>query len=80
MVLTMYVSTQLFHAHITPQLVLAAVLVVTSTVQYSLPTELLRVDEEDLSTLNQLIDETPSNAKPGGAGQSALQSTGVARA
>lgn len=42
MMITMLVSTQLFKAPITPQLVLAAILVFTSTVQYNLPKELLR--------------------------------------
>ncbi len=41
MMVTMAVSTQLFHAPITPQLVLAVVLVATSTLQYNLPKEWL---------------------------------------
>ena len=41
MMVTMAVSTQLFHAPITPQLLLAVVLVATSTMQYNLPKEWL---------------------------------------
>ena len=47
MMVTMAVSVQLFHAPITPQLVLAVVLVATSTLQYNLPKEWLR-DEDEL--------------------------------
>ena len=50
MMLTMAVSTQLFAAPITPQLVLAVTLVGTSTLQYNLPKELLR-DEDSVSSL-----------------------------
>ena len=46
MMLTMAVSTQLFHAPITPQLVLAVTLVATSTLQYNLPRSLLRDSDE----------------------------------
>ena len=44
MMLTMGVSTQLFDAPITPQLVLAVTLVATSTFQYNLPQSLLHDD------------------------------------
>lgn len=45
MMVTMAVSTQLFNAPITPQLVLAVTLVGTSTLQYNLPKECL-VDQD----------------------------------
>jgi len=71
MMLTMAVSTQLFKAPITPQLVLAVVLVATSTLQYNLPKDWLR-DEDDTGERLQLMandaqesdDGTPS--VPGG--------------
>ena len=46
MMLTMAVSTRLFAAPLTPQLVLAVVLVGTSTLQYNLPKGLLQGHEE----------------------------------
>merc|ERR550537_2077290 len=54
MMVTMGVSTQLFHAPITPQLVLAVTLVATSTLQYNLPKEWLR-DEEELQERKLLM-------------------------
>jgi hypothetical protein len=47
MMVTMAASTKLFHAPITPQLVLAVTLVATSTFQYNLPKQLLRDYEDD---------------------------------
>ena len=44
MMITMGVSTQLFNAPITPQLVLAVILVATSTFQYNLPESCLDDD------------------------------------
>merc|ERR1719230_2368238 len=46
MMVTMAISTQLFNAPITPQLVLAVVLVATSTLQYNLPKDMLYGEEE----------------------------------
>merc|ERR1719424_1195564 len=57
MMLTMAVSTQLFKAPITPQLVLAVVLVATSTLQYNLPKDWLRDDEELKSERLNLISD-----------------------
>ena len=58
MMVTMAVSTQLFNAPITPQLVLAVTLVATSTLQYNLPKEWLRDPaEEELDVRRGLIAE-----------------------
>lgn len=46
MIFTMGVSVQLFHAPVTPQLVLACVLVGVSTLQYNLPASMLRAEDE----------------------------------
>ena len=67
MMLTMAVSTQMFHAPITPQLVLAVTLVATSTLQYNLPKELLR-DDDDAQERLKLIssdahEESPSDTE-----------------
>jgi UDP-sugar transporter A1/2/3 len=60
MMMTMVLSTRLFHTPVTPQLVLAVTLVATSTLQYNLPKELLRVDEEEsaLTERSKLIAES----------------------
>jgi UDP-sugar transporter A1/2/3 len=47
MMLTMGASVRLFHAPITPQLVLSCVLVATSTLQYNLPPSLLQPAEDE---------------------------------
>ena len=66
MMVTMAVSTQLFHAPITPQLLLAVTLVATSTLQYNLPKELLRDDDEVLERRKLISAEdglgTPSTS------------------
>ena len=72
MMLTMGVSTQLFHAPITPQLVLAVVLVATSTLQYNLPKEWLRDEEEVQPERLNLIadaDEARSDTDSAGSGR-----------
>ena len=82
MMVTMGVSVQLFHAPITPQLVLAVVLVATSTLQYNLPKELLRDDDEERRKLIE-ADEGPSDtelAPAAGAGKKPLLPTAGARA
>ena len=71
MMATMAVSTQLFHAPITPQLVLAVTLVATSTLQYNLPKELLRdADEEAAAERRGLIGE----AEEGGSDMEVMAS------
>ena len=77
MMVTMAVSTQLFHAPITPQLVLAVTLVATSTLQYNLPKECLKDDDDDSEkrgliecenggdTEMQAVTGTPSKPKGG---------------
>ena len=71
MMATMAVSTQLFHAPITPQLVLAVTLVATSTLQYNLPKELLRdADEEATAERRGLIGE----AEEGGSDMEVMAS------
>ena len=49
MCVTMVVSVQLFHAPVTPQLLIAIVLVATSTLQYNAPARWLRPDADGLS-------------------------------
>lgn len=63
MMVTMAVSVQLFHAPITPQLVLAVVLVGTSTFQYNLPKEqLLPPEPEDSpSERSKLMTESEAD-------------------
>ena len=68
MMVTMAICTQLFAAPITPQLVLAVVLVATSTLQYNLPKEMLRDDDDEIER-TQLMgaasdsDNDPENAR-----------------
>jgi len=59
MMVTMAVSTQLFHAPITPQLVLAVVLVGTSTLQYNLPKEMLVIDDQPERSWHDMKDVRP---------------------
>jgi len=63
MMITMLVSTQLFKAPITPQLVLAAILVFTSTVQYNLPKELLRGEADEAERLKPLMRGAEPNVQ-----------------
>lgn len=65
MMVTMGVSVQLFAAPVTPQLLLAVTLVATSTLQYNLPKEWLRDDDDTPSERLKLIsaaDEGSSDA------------------
>lgn len=62
MMLTMAVSTQLFHAPITPQLVLAVTLVATSTLQYNLPKDWLRDDDEPQELRKLITSDAASDS------------------
>jgi len=62
MLLTMGVATQLFKAPITPQLVLAVIMVATSTLQYNLPRHLLTDEDETKDERLQLMaDASPDS-------------------
>mmetsp|Transcript_33532 Transcript_33532/g.91806 ORF Transcript_33532/g.91806 Transcript_33532/m.91806 type:complete len:128 (+) Transcript_33532:887-1270(+) len=51
MMLTMTISVQLFEAPVTPQLVIAVLLVATSTLQYNLPSDVVSSPDEQSSLL-----------------------------
>ena len=51
MMLTMTISVQLFEAPVTPQLVIAVLLVATSTLQYNLPSDVASSPDEQSSLL-----------------------------
>ena len=61
MMVTMAVSTQLFHAPITPQLLLAVVLVATSTMQYNLPKEWLESMDTSERMWHDMKDRLPAS-------------------
>ena len=67
MCVTMVVSVQLFHAPVTPQLLIAIVLVATSTLQYNAPARWLRSDADGLSPegveLLRSTSESPARAR-----------------
>ena len=64
MMLTMGASTQLFNAPVTPQLVLAVVLVGTSTLQYNLPRSMLLLEDGEIHERSSLITTSTECATP----------------
>jgi UDP-sugar transporter A1/2/3 len=78
MMLTMAVSTQLFHAPITPQLVLAVTLVATSTLQYNLPKGLLRDDDDAPERLGLISSDEASDTELSSGGRPSKLPTGGA--
>ena len=78
MMLTMAVSTQLFHAPITPQLVLAVTLVATSTLQYNLPKGLLRDDDDAPERRGLISSDEASDTELSSGGRPSKLPTGGA--
>lgn len=82
MIITMGISVQLFHAPVTPQLVLAMTLVAVSTLQYNLPPSLLVDDEAESRGANErsklmdggsdASDDLPQLGGASGGGQSVV--------
>jgi len=79
MMITMAVSTQLFKAPITPQLVLAAILVFTSMVQYNLPKEMLRGEADEAERLKPLIHGAEPDESSPDSEDSCAPSCGIAK-
>jgi len=63
MMLTMAASIALFKAPVTPQLLLAVVLVATSTFQYNLPRSMLLLEDEKLDERKYLMDGPESESE-----------------
>lgn len=70
MMATMAASTQLFRAPITPQLVLAVTLVATSTLQYNLPKDWLRDDDDASLERRRLVAPDDGRCESGDSSES----------